>query len=79
MEAIEPIDPDEQRKILLDVVEEEQSRHIRPEDVSRIHYYLTIGIDEYHFEPYPRNYLINVKKKISPKFFSKLELVSVTP
>ena len=73
MQAIEPIDPDEQRKILLDIVEEEQKRYIRSEDMKTIEYYLTIGVDEYHFEPYPRFYIANAKKKIQPKLFSKPE------
>jgi hypothetical protein len=73
LEAIEPVDPDNQRKALLDVIESEQKKMIRKEDVVRIEYYLTTGVEEYHFEPYPKQYLVNAKKRLPRMFLLKSE------
>ncbi|KAK6624385.1 hypothetical protein RUM44_011244 [Polyplax serrata] len=73
MEAIEPIDPDVQRETLLKDIEKEQKMLVREEDLQRLHYYRTVAIEDHHFEPFPKEYLVNARKRIAPKYFSKLE------
>ncbi|KAL0279081.1 UNVERIFIED_CONTAM: hypothetical protein PYX00_000712 [Menopon gallinae] len=73
LQAIEPIDPDEQKLMLLAIVEEEQAREVRQIDLDRIEYYLTLGISEDKIEPYPKILLTNAKKRISANLVQKPE------
>ncbi|GLG98287.1 Dynein heavy chain, cytoplasmic, partial [Gryllus bimaculatus] len=64
LEAIEPIHPDDQLKMLKKIVEEEQKQEVMDEDLVKIAHYLDQGIDYDMIEPYPGYYLKNAKRLI---------------
>lgn len=73
LEAEEPVDPDEQRDRLLSVVWKEQHQIIEKEDSEKIIFYLTKGVSEDNFEPYPTVHIDRARKRIAPHLQLKPE------
>ncbi|KAK5640705.1 hypothetical protein RI129_009252 [Pyrocoelia pectoralis] len=68
MEAILPVHPDEQKCQLIQEVELEVNRPVRPEDVERLRYYLTKGIDSEMISCLPTHLIDGIKKTIPQKY-----------
>lgn len=68
MQALLPVDPDEQKRILIEEAEREMRRHVRIEDVNRIKYYITEGILPHIIPSYPMEYIKLSKQKVPSKY-----------
>lgn len=73
MEAEEPVEPEEQRKRILLSVLNEQQLILSEDDARVIKYYLTEGMCDDIFEPYPEIWIESAKKKSLSQLFEKSE------
>ncbi|KAB0793663.1 hypothetical protein PPYR_13283 [Photinus pyralis] len=68
MEAVLPVHPDEQKFWLVREVELEMNRLVRVEDIERLDYYCTRGIDVEVLSPLPTNLVEEIQKRIPQKY-----------
>ncbi|KAI4456226.1 dynein heavy chain family protein [Holotrichia oblita] len=68
LEAMLPVDPDEQKRIHIQKAEIEMKKEVRLEDLERIRYYVTQGIDENMIPCFCSKFLRIARAKISDKY-----------
>ncbi|XP_017770457.1 PREDICTED: dynein heavy chain 3, axonemal-like [Nicrophorus vespilloides] len=68
LQAELPVDPDDQKKMLIDTAEEDMNKEVYEVDLERIKYYLTTGISEDVIEPYNFQYILYAKTLIPEKY-----------
>ncbi|GJQ73710.1 DNAH3 [Trypoxylus dichotomus] len=73
LEAVLPVDPDEQKRIQIEKAEEDMRKHVRVEDLERIQYYLSEGIDENMIPCYCQKFL-KIARSLVPEKYKKLKL-----
>ncbi|KAK4874901.1 hypothetical protein RN001_014261 [Aquatica leii] len=75
MEALLPIHPDDQKESMIKEAEIDMRRHVRPEDLQRIDYYITRGITDDMLTPFPMHMLIKAKKNMPLKEKRLLDII----
>ncbi|KAG8235430.1 hypothetical protein J437_LFUL015495 [Ladona fulva] len=74
LEAREPVSPDVQLVEMKNIIDTEQGKLIRPEDISTIEHYILHEIEDRMIQKYPKYCLDNAKTKLHQKFFQNKRL-----